>query len=437
MKEKVLVVGYGRVGKTIAKVLQKEGKEVWVYDQALEKRKEIQQEKGLYVFDEKDIEKQDISFVIKSPGISPKHSLIKEAIKKGIKIIDEVEYTAERVKGMLIAITGTNGKSTTTALLGSILQRWGRSTFCGGNISPGKPFSYALLENLHYDYYVVEVSSFQLEGCIHFRPHIGILLNITQDHLNRHTFEEYVNLKLSLFKNQRKEDFAVVNKDDPIIKRKEYLIPSAKYWFSSKELTNGAYLRDGELWFREERILSSSELESVKIYNIHNILAATTSSKILGVDSEVIKEAIKNFKGLPHRMEFIREKDGIKFINNSMCTNPSSFYYSLNSFREKVIVIAGGAEKNLNIDLFLKGIKEKAKYVVLFGGNSEKLKKNLEEIDYYNFGIAESMEEAVRMSINYATKGDTIILSPGFASFDRYRNFEEKGNDFKFRVQKI
>ncbi len=432
---KAVVIGYGRVGSSISKVLRKDGFEVFIYDDAQEKRKMIEQN-GFLVYNREIIPE----IVIKSPGISWKHPVVEE-LKEKAEIIDEIEYVYRRIKGKIIAVTGTNGKSTTTALLGEVFKKAGKKVFVGGNLSPGRPFSQALLDNVDYEYYIIEVSSFQIEGIKNFRPDVGIILNITEDHFNRHNKEEYIKLKFDLFKNATKDDKAVLNLDDRItrikvIKNPESILPKV-YWFSAEYFTSGAHLRGKSIFFKREEVMDKKDIILMGKHNFYNALAVITASKIEGIDNKYIKEGIKSFRGLPHRLEFVREINTVKFYNNSMCTNPSAFYASIQAFSKKVIVIVGGKEKGLDITPVIEGIKKYAKYAVLFGENSRKLYNELVKQGYKNIVIVETMDEAVKKAYGKAEREDIVLFSPGFASFDMYQNFEERGDAFKESTRRL
>lgn len=433
---KALVLGYGRVGRSISKVLKRDGFEVYVYDDSKDKKIEIEKD-GLMFYEEE----VSPDIVIKSPGIYRDHPLVKEVMKKGIEVMDEIEYVFRRVKNKIIAVTGTNGKSTTTAMLGEVFKKANKKVFVGGNLSPGRPFSESLLDGIDYEYYIIEVSTFQIEGISRFKPWIGVILNITQDHLDRHTLEEYIKLKFSLFLNSERNENAVLNLDDETTRRTVMETPeilkARTYWFSTQELTNGAHIRERDVFFDDEKVLSKKELVLRGTPYISNVLAVITTAKIAGIDNEIIKEGLKSFKGLPHRLEFVRELNTVKFYNNSMCTNPTAFYASIQSFSKKVIVIAGGKEKGLDGTPVIEGIRRFAKYAVLFGENSLKLKRILEEKGYHEVAIAESMEDAVKKAYKKATRDDIVLFSPGFASFDLYRNFEERGDVFKEAARKL
>jgi|GEM_PF-18042 len=352
------------------------------------------------------------------------------------KAIDEVEFTSYFIKKPIIAVTGTNGKSTTTALIGKILASDKKRVFVGGNLAPGEPFSKALLLK-EKDYYVVEVSSFQLERCDKFSPKIAVLLNISEDHLDRHrSKEEYIALKFRIFANQDKNDYAIVNLDDPVIASRNLpaSLRSQILYFSTQKVTNGAYLKDDMIYFQDEPVLPTNEIKLPGIHNLANILAAIAVTKTLGVKNESIRRAVSQFTGLPHRLELVKEIQGVKYINNSMCTNPAAAINSLRAVKGPVILITGGKEKNLNITSYLKTITNCAKYTILVGENRYRLKTALLKLNYHKLKVCDSLKEAVRSAREKATRGDTVLFSPGFSSFDSYANFIERGEAFRNAV---
>jgi UDP-N-acetylmuramoylalanine--D-glutamate ligase len=368
--------------------------------------------------------------VICSPGIRPDAPLIKKMIKSRIPLIDEIEFTSYFINQPIIAITGTNGKSTTTALIGTILEVDQKNVFYGGNLAPGLPFSTTLLDK-EKDIYVVEVSSFQLERCYDFSPKIALLLNITEDHFDRHqSKEEYISLKFRIFNKQNKTDYAIVNFDDPAIMANTTKIHSPITFFSTEKYVDGAYCKEGMIYFKGEAIAPTDSIKIPGKHNLKNVLAAVCAVKIIGVKKQSIETALASFNGLPHRLELVRELDGVKYINNSMCTNPDAGVNSLWAISTPVVLITGGKEKNLAIEEYTKAITKKAKYAILIGENRNRLKTELGKLNFDKMEVADSLELAVNRARVKAVKGDTVLFSPGFASFDSYLNFMDRGKAF-------
>lgn len=436
MMKVVGIIGLGRMGRTLLAYLAdgRAGK-ILIYDENPEvfSNRYVAEliKKGNVARVDNPLELKDTELLIKSPGISNEAKWVLELDESGVPMIDEIEFVWTQLgKPKTIAVTGTNGKSTTTAWTAEILKGAGRNVFCGGNLAPGRPFSEALSDR-PYDVYVIEVSTFQLERCPSFRPDIGILTNITADHLNRHSIEQYVDLKLSLFKNNTPQDAAVLNADDPLTSRNIGKVKGKRIFFSLSEKNNDTYLKDGQLMVREVAIAGTNELKLTGLHNVANALAASAAAVEYGVTPGEIRKGLTGFKGLPHRMEYLGELDGKKVYNNSMCTNPEAFYHSVNSFEENVVVIAGGTEKNLPIEPFIRGVKERVKFLVLFGENAERLAEILRnDSQFSSYVIVESLRAALDAALNASRKGERIIFAPGFASFGNFKNFEERGHAF-------
>lgn len=439
-EKRVLIYGLGRSGLSMAWYLLSRGIEVMVYDddpkafsrpelQSLLKAEGVKPMIGIVGI------KADA--VIVSPGIPDDKPLVKDLRWNRNRVIDEIEYGFEVVGKKIIAVTGTNGKSTTTTLLGEILKADGRSCFYGGNLAPGRPFSSALLEPPK-EYYVLEVSSFQLERCEKFAPRIGILLNITPDHLDRHRrLERYIELKMSLFRNQTPEDYAVINLEDEVIVKHQRAIPSTVVTFGLNCETADARVADGQLIFRNEVIMPVRDLLLPGRHNIANALAAIAAAKLLNVKNESIVSVLSQFRGLEHRLELVWESGGVRYVNNSMCTNPAAAIHSLLAFDAPVILITGGREKNLPIAEYVKTITARAKAAILMGENRRLLAESLRKAGFTNLSVMGSLREAVQRARELAVSGDVVLFSPGFASFDEYKSFQERGVAFKNAVREI
>lgn len=436
MMKVVGIIGLGRVGRTLlAYLADGRAEKILIYDENPEvfSNRYVAEliKKGNVARVEDPLGLKDAELIIKSPGVSNEAKWVLELDRSGVTMIDEIEFVwTELGKPKTIAVTGTNGKSTTTAWTAEILKGAGRNVFCGGNLAPGRPFSEALSDR-PYDVYVIEVSTFQLERCPSFRPDIGILTNITADHLNRHTIEQYVDLKLSLFKNNTPQDAAVLNADDFLTSRNIDKVKGRRIFFSLSEKNKDTYLKDEQLMARDVAIAGTKELKLPGLHNVANALAASAAALEYGINPGEIRKGLTGFKGLPHRMEYLGELDGKKVYNNSMCTNPEAFYHSVKSFEEDVVVIAGGTEKNLPIEPFIRGVKERVKFLVLFGENAERLVEILRnDSQFSSYVIVESLRAALDAALNASKKGERIIFAPGFASFGNFKNFEERGHAF-------
>ncbi len=449
----IAVIGFGRVGHIITQYLLQKRISVYAYDDnnkifKQEKLKHFTQNPYFKIINKYQwsISDKQPNFAICSPGIPKQNKIIKFLNNASIPIFDEIEITqhllmqSRKLRPLnkfsqavhpYIAITGTNGKSTSASLLGRILDADGRNVFWGGNLAPGLPFSITLFQEPK-DYYVIEVSSFQLERCLEFHPHIAILLNITADHLDRHaSLLDYQKTKLKIFANQTKTDYAIINYEDEISMMNRGSIQSKIVYFSKNRKVKGAYLANNQIFYNDEKICT---VDIVKLFGsqyIDSILASICAAKLLGIKNKSIFNVLENFSGLEHRLEFIAEINGVKYINNSMCTNPSAGVATLESFNKPIILIVGGKEKNLDANEYIKAITNKTKYVVLIGENRQHLEKRLEAEGYNNFQLTESLEKGVVIASKHAGPGDIILFSPGFASFDSFTNFQERGDIFK------
>ncbi|MEO0083202.1 MAG: UDP-N-acetylmuramoyl-L-alanine--D-glutamate ligase [candidate division WOR-3 bacterium] len=451
---KAIVIGFGRVGQFISQFLVHNGITVLGYD---DDQTVFQQKRLANIINNPNfkilnrsqftVKELNADFTIISPGVSAQSNIIKYLNKNNIPIYDEIDFTQETInrrcqnnqwQPILIAITGTNGKSTATSLLGRMLASAGKDIFWGGNLAPGLPYSVALFQNLK-NYYVLEVSSFQLRRIDKFHPQIAILLNITADHLDQHaSLSEYQNTKFRIFRNQTTDDYAILNADDKTIMSKIHqLANSQKILFSKQVKTNGAYIKDNIIYYRNENIVRLDRINLLGSQYYDSILAAVTCAKILKVKNSIIANVLQNFSGIEHRLEFVDEIRGVKYINNSMCTNPTAGSATLDAFSQPVILITGGKEKNLDIIPYIRSIIAKAKIAILFGENRHRLASLLKKENYHNYRLANSLKQAVKISHQLALPNDIVLFSPAFASFDLFQNFQERGNAFKEYVYEL
>jgi UDP-N-acetylmuramoylalanine--D-glutamate ligase len=440
LKKRLMIYGLGRAGISLARFLVKKEVAVIAYDDNQKVKdnpevKELSRNQNFKLV--KDINYSQPDIIICSPGIRSDTPLIEKIIKNRIPLIDEIEFTSYFIDKPIIAITGTNGKSTTTALIGKILETDQKKVFYGGNLAPGLPFSTTLLDE-EKDIYVVEVSSFQLERCHDFSPKIALLLNITEDHFDRHqSKEEYISLKFRIFNKQNKSDYAIINYDDPTIMANKTKIRPPITFFSTEKSVDGAYCQNGMIYYKGEVISPTEAIKLPGKHNLKNVLAAVCAVKIIGVKKISVEKALAAFTGLPHRLELVRELDGVKYVNNSMCTNPDAGVNSLWAISAPVVLITGGKEKNLAIEEYTKAITQKAKYAILIGDNRNRLKNELGKLHFEQMEVANSLEQAVNHARVKAVKGDTVLFSPGFASFDSYANFMERGKAFCHAVDNL
>jgi len=429
------IVGLGRVGRTLVNYFMDKDVRMLLYD---ENPRVFLHRSVAFALREGRAERLDdpaklsgAELLIKSPGISNQTPWIQELDSSGVEIIDEIEFVWKELgRPRTIAVTGTNGKSTTTAWTAEVLKAAGFHVFCGGNIAPGRPFSEALSEP-RYEAYVIEVSTFQLERTPSFRPDIGVLLNVTADHLNRHSPAEYADLKLSLFKNHTQDDHAVLNADDETIQSRLGGIKGRHTLFSLSRTDADACLRQGTLYMKNVPLIAAEELSLPGLHNVSNALAAVAVAGILGAKPDAVRTGLLHFKGLPHRMQYLGELRGRPVYNNSMCTNPTAFYHSVHAFAEPSVVIAGGTEKHLPLDGFIAGVRERARFLVLFGENAARLKEILEtKLNFSSCIIVDSLRAALDAALENSRPGERILFCPGFASFGNFKNFEERGHAF-------
>lgn len=433
---KFLVVGLARSGTALARYLLAQKARVWAYDDnraaltaAAARRLRAA---GLKVA--ADTGQAGWDWAVVSPGIPDVNPAVQALLKRGVPVCDELDLSAQLLGGDVVAVTGTNGKSTTTALVARMLASAGNRVFCGGNIAPGRPLS-AALGRPRKDWYVVEASSFQLERARWFRPRVGVLLNVTPDHLNRHgTLARYADSKFRMFDRQGPEDTAVLNHDDKLVRRAAHRGKGWTLWFSLEDRVDGAWLRGSELVFGDESMATVGDLRVPGRHNLADALAATAAAAALGAGPAAVREALRGFTGLEHRLEFCGRVRGVTFINNSMCTNPAAGASSLAAFGRKVILIAGGRGKSLPVGPFIEAMTRHAKHVVLTGENRDELAAELECAGFAAYQTVERLGPAVRAAQARAQRGDTVLYAPGFASFDQFRDFQARGRAFKREV---
>lgn len=426
----ILIMGYGRSGQAVEEIVKKLGVNYLIYDQ---KRKICG---GNYCFklSKKTISKFDL--VVVSPGVSVYNKYISMAERLGIKVVGELEFGYWFTSSPVIAITGTNGKTTTTTMINNIINKKFKSDALG-NI--GRPLSTAYNQEL--DYLVCEVSSFQLETTYSFRPYISVLLNIAEDHIDRHkTFENYIKCKMGLLKNCTEKSLMVLNADDKIIMERTEHIKAKKYYISKFNKVKGVYINQNKIYTNitggVSEFMSLDEIGGfVGIFE--DILASILVGCLLKIERQDIIDAIKNFKIAPHRMELVCESKGIKYIDDSKSTNVHSSINALNCISENVVLLLGGADKNLNFDEIFNKFKEKLNLVVAFGSARKKVLKSANKCDFRNIKVCKTFHEAVVTASEHAKEKDVVLLSPACASFDEFSSYEERGKVFAKLVKEI
>jgi UDP-N-acetylmuramoylalanine--D-glutamate ligase len=376
--------------------------------------------------------------IVLSPGVPANLPALRAARKKNIPVWSEIELAWRFLRGKLVAITGSNGKTTTTALVAHILKASNIPTLVGGNI--GTPLLALVETSTDPAVTVAEISSFQLEAIEAFRPEIGVLLNLTPDHLDRHgTFEEYARAKMRMFENQLERDIAVLNADDPEITKRMPAKPHI-FWFSrQKRVANGAFLRDNEIIFRNEgseTVLARRDQIPLRgDHNVENVLAACAAAYLAGATPEAIAGAVKSFRGVEHRLEFVAEISGMQFYNDSKATNVDAAVKAIQAFPGPLLVILGGKDKGSPYTPLRDLLHERARMALLIGESADKIAADLQgavEISY-----AGTLERAVQNAIDRAQPGDTVLLAPACSSFDQFENYEHRGRVFKELVHKL
>jgi UDP-N-acetylmuramoylalanine--D-glutamate ligase len=374
-----------------------------------------------------------IDLIVPSPGIPPFDKLLAEALKRGIPIISEIELAYEFLKKPVIAITGTNGKTTTTKLIGEILEGCGKKVFVGGNI--GNPLISCAGEEREEDYLVAEISSFQLQWIKFFRPSVSVLLNISLDHLDYHkSFEEYRSVKEKIFENQTAEDLAVINAGYPgVCELSKKIAARVEYFGSSSRPEDGIFV-DGQVLkyvnsSEEDEEYPVSMVGMMGVHNLENVMAAVLVAKRCGCGREKIIEAVKNFKAVAHRIEFVCERNGVKFYDDSKGTNIDSVCRALESFDGSVVLLMGGRDKGADFTLLDKLVREKVRKLILFGEAAKEINSVIGNL--VDTEVTGGLGDAVEIARKESVRGDTVLLSPGCTSFDEFRNYEERGRFFK------
>ena len=442
MSDKTLytVLGAARSGLAVARLLSEEGASVFVSDAGAEK----ESAKGIleslripYEFGGHTERALETGTIVLSPGIPPTIPLLAEAESRGIRITNEIDVASRYCRGTIIGITGTNGKTTTTELIGHICREAGRTTFVAGNV--GTPFSEIAREAEEESVVVLELSSFQLERITSFHPHVALLLNVTPDHLDRYeSIEEYGGAKLRITMNQTEEDRLIYNRDDGWLGRIAQMEfrPGILGYSVYQDVERGAFLRDGELTIRMEeggeevKVIPASEIGIRGPHNLANAMGAALAAASIGIPVGTIREGLRSFHPLPHRLEEVAVVEGVRYVNDSKGTNTDALRYALESFDSPIVLIAGGRAKKNRYEALLPLIADRVKAAVLIGEAAEEMSEEFEgltEIVMAGF----SLEKALERAAGLAEPGDVVLLSPACASFDMFRNFEDRGDAFR------
>ncbi|MBQ6630567.1 MAG: UDP-N-acetylmuramoyl-L-alanine--D-glutamate ligase [Romboutsia sp.] len=446
--KKVLLVGLAKTGISTIKHLNKLGANVIVNDiKDEEKLKDILSELSdlnnvEYILGYHPENVDDIDMTVVSPGVPLDLPFILKLKSKNIEIIGEVELAYRLSQNpTFIGITGTNGKTTTTSLVGEIFKKANKDTYIVGNI--GNPVIDTVGVANEDSVLVTELSSFQLESIDTFKPHVSAILNFTEDHLNRHhTMKAYMEAKARIFENQDSEDFCILNYDDKDVRNLSCNVKAKKIFFSRKEcLNSGIYLDKEENIVinidKEITLLNKDELSLPGNHNLENCMAAAAIAYVCNINIDTIREVLKTFAGVAHRQEFVRNLNGIMFVNDSKATNPDSSIKAVQSYNKPIVLIAGGMDKQSSFDEFLDAAKEHVYALVLLGETAQKIKECAQNKGFNNITVVKDMKEAVNTSYQIAKEGDVVLLSPACASWDMYKSFEVRGIDFKDNVNNL
>ncbi|MBU0940176.1 MAG: UDP-N-acetylmuramoyl-L-alanine--D-glutamate ligase [Flavobacteriaceae bacterium] len=442
---RLVVLGGGESGVGTAILGKKKGYDVFVSDfgKIKEKYQKVLTSNDISWEEEQHTEALILNadVIMKSPGIPEKVAIVKKLVEKGIPVISEIEFAAPFTKATTIGITGSNGKTTTTMLTYHLLKSAGLNVGLGGNI--GKSFAWQVADE-DFDSYVLELSSFQLDGIVHYKPHIAIITNISPDHLDRYDYkyENYIDSKFRITRNQTEEDYLIYDADDEAIttwlkdnKTKAQLIPFSL----TKTFENGAFIKNNimEVSINQEEF--KMETESMALegkHNMKNAMAATSVAKLMQIRKATIRESLSNFQGVEHRLEKVLKIQNVQYINDSKATNVNATFFALDSMNTPTVWIVGGVDKGNDYNELMSLVREKVKAVICLGVDNKKI------IDAFGNVVdimleVNSMSDAVKMAKRIAEKGDTVLLSPACASFDLFENYEDRGNQFKQAVQNL
>jgi len=446
MNDNLVVLGGGESGIGAAYLANKKGIKVFLSEKKLidKKFKKILTENNID-FEEGDhsLEKLlNATEIVKSPGIPDSSNLIREIRRNNIPIVSEIEFASRFTNAKIIGITGSNGKTTTTSLIYHILKSSGFNVGVAGNI--GNSFSF-LIANNDFEYIVLELSSFQLDGVLTFKPHIAIITNLSPDHLERYkdNFENYINSKFNLVLNQVNTDYLIYNSDDikiisELIKRK---IKSIKipFSFSKTNFNNQVYVEKNIIKSEINKNKFMIPIESLSLkgnHNVQNSMAATTVAQLLKISNEELRESLGNFQSISHRLEHVLTIQKVKYINDSKATNVNAVFYALDSMKSSTVWIAGGVDKGNNYEELLPLVREKVKAIICLGLENSKLLETFSSVTEIIIETT-SMLEAVKLAYKIANPSDSVLLSPACSSFDLFKNYEDRGNQFKEAVRKL
>ncbi|MDE5864310.1 MAG: UDP-N-acetylmuramoyl-L-alanine--D-glutamate ligase [Lachnospiraceae bacterium] len=448
--KKILIIGTGISGVNAGRLLLEKGAEVILYDDktsldTAELLSRFDKAEGVHVVlgELKDELLSGIELAVISPGVPVDCPTAEKVRECGIPIWSEIELAYHAGAGRLAAITGTNGKTTTTSLVGEIFKAYTDNSFVVGNI--GIPYTEVALQMDEESYTVAEVSSFQLETIVDFKPHVSAVLNVTPDHLNRHyTMENYASVKLDVCKNQNEEDYLVLNYDDAVTRTMaEDNRVKAKVIFFSRlhSLENGVCLDGDTIVLRENgdtvKVIGLDELILLGGHNVENYMAGIAVAYYMGIPMKTIVSVLKTFKGVEHRIEFVKEVDGVAYYNDSKGTNPDAAIKGIQAMNRRTVLIGGGYDKGAEFDDWINAFDGKVKKLVLFGATAKKIAESAKKCGFQEFVFVDTLEEAVKLCAETAEPGEAVLLSPACASWDMFESYEQRGDMFKKYVNEL
>lgn len=448
--KRVLIIGTGKSGINAGRLLLEKGAEIIIYDDNVslnveELLSKFEEREGIRVIlgkiNDKILSKVELAVI--SPGV-PVDSLVANKVREyNIPIWSEIELAYHAGAGQLAAITGTNGKTTTTSLVGEIFSAYTDNSFTVGNI--GIPYTEVALQMNENSYTVAEVSSFQLETIVDFKPHVSAVLNVTPDHLNRHyTMENYASVKLDVCRNQTEEDYLVLNYDDDITRamaEDERVNAKVIYFSRLHSLDEGVFLKNDAIVLREKdselKVIDTKDLVLLGSHNIENYMAGIAIAYYMGIPMNIIVETVKTFKGVAHRIEFVKEVNGVAYYNDSKGTNPDAAIKGIQAMNRKTVLIGGGYDKGVAFDDWIKAFEGKVRKLILLGQTAQMIADTAAKYGFVDVVFADSLKEAVELSYHFAESGEAVLLSPACASWGMFDNYEQRGDMFKEYVNEL
>jgi UDP-N-acetylmuramoylalanine--D-glutamate ligase len=443
--KRLVILGGGESGVGTAILGKKKGYDVFVSDfgKIKENYREVLILNDIAWEDEQHTEALILNadVVMKSPGIPDKAPIVKKLVAKNIPVISEIEFACQFTEAITIGITGSNGKTTTTMLTYHLLKQGGLNVGLGGNI--GKSFAWQVADDA-YDYYVLELSSFQLDGIVHYKPHVAILTNISPDHLDRYEYDyqNYINSKFRITMNQTEADYLIYDADDEASNEwlKKNTVKAQLIPFSvSKMIENGAFLKDNTMEINinnEEFLIETDQIALEGKHNMKNAMAATTVAQLMKIRKQTIRESLSNFQGVEHRLEKVLKIQNVQYINDSKATNVNAAFFALDSMTTPTVWIVGGVDKGNDYSELMPLVREKVKAIICLGIDNKKIIEAFGNVVDLMVEV-DNMHDAVNTAKHMTEKGDTVLLSPACASFDLFENYEDRGNQFKREVKNL